>query len=271
MKYLLCAAIAVIFLIACQRNAITGRKQLSLIVSESEAQSMAVSQYKEFINTNKVVPAGNKDADMVKRVGNKIINAIKGYYESKGLSKELEGYEWQINLVEDKQINAWCMPGGKIVVYTGILPVTQNEAALAVVMGHEIAHALAKHGSERMNQAFVQQLGGVALSAALATKPAATQEIFNTSYGIGTSAAFILPFSRANELEADKFGLMFSALAGYNPKEAIPFWQRMGKIGGANDTPELLRTHPSDEKRIEELQKIMDETIKNYYKPVTTK
>jgi predicted Zn-dependent protease len=270
MKYKLLLFVTYFSFMACQRNAITGRKQLA-IFPESDAQSMAVTQYQTFIKTNKVVPAGNKEADMVKRVGNRIINAIKGYYESKGLSKELEGYQWQINLVEDKQVNAWCMPGGKIVVYTGILPITQNEAALAVVMGHEIAHALAKHGSERMSQGLIQQGLGAGLAIALSSQPSLTQEVFNSAYGIGSNAVAMPAFSRANELEADKFGLMFSALAGYSPKEAIPFWQRMSKIGGASTTPEFMRTHPTDEKRIEELQKIMDDTLKNYYKPFANK
>jgi predicted Zn-dependent protease len=266
MKRIISLSIVICFFVACQRNAITGRKQFTVLVPESEAQSMAIGQYKEFINTNKVIPAGNKDADMVKRVGNKIITAINTYYKSKGLTKELEGYNWEVNLVEDKQVNAWCMPGGKIVVYTGILPITQNEAALAVVMGHEIAHALAKHGSERMSQGLVQQGLGLGLALALSNKPAVTQTIFNDAYGVTTNAVIMPAFSRSHELEADRFGLMFSALAGYNPKEAIPFWQRMSKIGGASTTPSFMRTHPTDEVRIAELQKIMDETINNYYK-----
>lgn len=266
MKRSLWLLTAVIFFISCQRNAITGRKQFTILVPEAEAQSMALGQYKEFINTNKVIPAGNKDADMVKRVGNRIINGINTYYKSKGLSKELEGYSWEVNLVEDKQINAWCMPGGKIVVYTGILPVTQNESALAIVMGHEIAHALAKHGSERMSQGLVEQGLGLGLALALSNKPAVTQEIFSTAYGVTTNAVIMPAFSRSHELEADRFGLMFSALAGYDPREAIPFWERMSKIGGANNTPSFMRTHPTDEVRIAELQKIMDETVNNYFK-----
>ena len=157
------------------------------------------------------------------------------------------------------------MPGGKIVVYTGLLPVTQNETALAIVMGHEIAHALAKHGSERMSQGLLQQLGGVALQVAVKDKPAETQNLFNTAYGVGSNVGIMLPFSRKNELEADKFGLMFAALAGYNPREAIPFWQRMSAIGGQKP-PEFLSTHPTDERRIYELQAMMDDVVKKYYK-----
>ena len=252
-----------LLLAACQRNLITGRNQLS-IVAESEAQSLASTEYKSFLAANKVVSASNKDAEMVNRVGSRIINAITKYYKEKGLTKELDGYNWDVNLVENKEMNAWCMPGGKIVVYTGLLPVTQNEASLAVVMGHEIAHALARHGSERMSQALVQQGLGIGLSIALSSKPAQTKDIFNTAYGIGSGAG-ISAFSRSNELEADRFGLQFSALASYDPREAVPFWQRMSKIGNSNAAPSLFSTHPSDEVRIAELEKIMEETYKKYY------
>ncbi len=251
---------------ACQRNAITGRNQLSL-VPESDVQAMALAEYSQFINTNKVIQINSSsNAVMVQRVGNRLINAITQYYKANNLSNELVGYKWEINLVEDKSINAWCMPGGKIVVYTGLLPVTQNETALAIVMGHEIAHALAKHGSERMSQGLIQQLGGVALSAAMQNKPAETQGLFNTAYGLGSNLGYILPFNRNNELEADKYGLMFAALANYDPREAIPFWQRMSQQGGAKP-PEFLSTHPSDERRIADLQAMMPEVLKKYYKP----
>jgi predicted Zn-dependent protease len=247
----------------CQRNAITGRNQLA-IVSESEVQSLAATEYQTFLTSSKVIASGNKDAEMVKRVGNRIIGAITKYYKAKGLSKELEGYKWDVNLVENKEMNAWCMPGGKIVVYTGLLPVTQNEASLAVVMGHEIAHALARHGSERMSQSLLQQGIGIGLSVAMSTKPAETRSIFNAAYGIGSEAG-VSAFSRSNELEADRFGLQFSSLAGYDPREAIPFWVRMGKIANNSAVPGLFSTHPSDEVRLAELEKIMAETLKNYY------
>ena len=251
---------------ACQRNAITGRNQLSL-VPESDVQAMALAEYSQFINTNKVIQINSSsNAVMVQRVGNRLINAITQHYKANNLSNELVGYKWEINLVEDKSINAWCMPGGKIVVYSGLLPVTQNETALAIVMGHEIAHALAKHGSERMSQGLIQQLGGVALSAAMQNKPAETQGLFNTAYGLGSNLGYILPFNRNNELEADKYGLMFAALANYDPREAIPFWQRMSQQGGAKP-PEFLSTHPSDERRIADLQAMMPEVLKKYYKP----
>lgn len=253
----------IIVAMACQRNAITGRKQLTL-VPESEAQSLAAGQYKSFLTTNKVVN-GTAEAIMVKRVGERIVTAIKKYYQQKGLTTELEGYTWDINLVNDKQMNAWCMPGGRIVVYTGILPVTQNEAGLAVVMGHEIAHALARHGSERMSQGLLQQGLGAGMSIALSNKPQLTQDIFNASYGIASGT--IMPaFSRSNELEADRFGLMFSALAGFDPREALSFWKRMSVAAGGGNTNSILSTHPSDAERMAALEKIMASTIQNYYK-----
>jgi predicted Zn-dependent protease len=253
----------IVLLMACQRNAITGRKQLTL-VPESEAQSLAVSQYQSFLNTNKVV-TGTAEAIMVKRVGERIVKAIKTYYQQKGLSNELDGYTWDINLVNDKQMNAWCMPGGKIVVYTGILPVTQNEAGLAVVMGHEIAHALARHGSERMSQGLLKQGLGAGMSIALSNKPQLTRDIFNASYGIATGT--MMPaFSRSNELEADRFGLMFSALAGFDPREALSFWKRMSVAASGGNTNSILSTHPSNAERMTALEKIMASTIQNYYK-----
>ncbi len=268
MNKLIYLAIACSSLLGCKTNSITGRSQLSL-VSETEVQAMSLTEYQNFLSTNKVLsPSSNKNADLVKRCGNRLINAITLYYQQNNLSSELANYKWEINLVEDNNVNAWCMPGGKIVVYTGLLPVTQNETALAIVMGHEIAHALAKHGSERMSQGLLQQLGGVALSTAMQNKPQETQNLFNTAYGIGSNIGVMLPFSRKNESEADKFGLMFAALAGYDPREAIPFWQRMSKLSGGQKPPEFLSTHPSDEKRIADLQGIMDETLKKYYKPV---
>ena len=176
----------------------------------------------------------------------------------------MEGYSWEFNTVESKEANAWCMPGGKVVVYTGLLPITQNEAALAIVIGHEIAHSIARHGNERMSQAMVQQMGGMALEIALAQKPEETQNLFMTSYGIGSQVGAMLPWSRQQETEADQYGLIFSAMAGYDPQEAIPFWQRMSDQSGGNP-PEFLSTHPSDETRLRKLKQFMPEALK-YYK-----
>ncbi len=264
---LLSVTVAIIF-IACTTNAITGRKQLSL-VSESQLQSMAQTEYRQFLSQNRVVSASSsRDADMVRRVGARIASAITSYYTQQGLGNEVADYQWEYNLVDSKEVNAWCMPGGKIVVYTGLLPITQNEAALAVVVGHEVAHAIARHGSERMSNGLLQQMGGMALSVALSNKPAATQNLFMQAYGVGSNVFGMLPHSRNQELEADKLGLRYTALAGYNPREAIPLWQRMQQAGGGNKPPEFLSTHPAEQSRIRALQQIMDETVKNYYRPM---
>jgi predicted Zn-dependent protease len=204
---------------------------------------------------------------MVKRVGQRIVKAVETYYAQNGISEKLNGYKWEYNLVEDKAINAWCMPGGKIVVYTGLLPVSQNEAALAVVIGHEVSHALLQHGNQRMSQGLLQQLGGVALSVAVANKPAETQNLFMTAYGAGTTVGVMLPFSRNQELEADHFGLIWTAMAGYNPQEAIALWERMENASQGQSPPEFLSTHPSEGRRRDQLQKFMPEAMK-YYKPM---
>jgi predicted Zn-dependent protease len=257
-----------IFIISCSKNAITGRKQLTLL-PESELQNMAMTEYRQFLSSNKVVSSSsNKDAEMVNRVGRRITRAVETYYRDKGMSNALNGYKWEYNLVNDKAVNAWCMPGGKIVVYTGLLPITQNEAALAAVMGHEVSHAIFQHGNERMSQSMMQQLGGVALSAAVLNKPSETQNLFNAAYGVGTGVGLMLPFSRKHEYEADRYGLIWSAMAGYNPKEAIGLWKRMAAAGGGQNPPEFLSTHPPEEKRIAELEKHMDEALK-YYKPIS--
>ena len=229
---------------------------------------MATSQYQQFLSTNRVVSSSsNRDAEMVRRVGLRITKAVTDYYAQKGLSNELDGYKWEYNLVDNKEANAWCMPGGKIVVYTGLLPITQNEAALAAVMGHEVTHAIFNHGNERMSQGLVQQLGGVALSIALANKPQQTQQLFLGAYGAGSTVGILLPFSRKHELEADHYGLIWTAMAGYNPREAIALWQRMEKASNGQKPPEFLSTHPAEGHRIQELEKFMPEAL-TYYKPV---
>jgi predicted Zn-dependent protease len=265
MKNIFSLLIIACLLAGCALNLATGRNQLSL-VKESELQLMATSQYNTFLAEHKVLSSGtSKDAAMVDRVGAHISNAITKYYDSQGKGSVLEGYKWEFNTVDSKEVNAWCMPGGKVVVYTGLLPVTQNETALAIVMGHEIAHSVARHGNERMSQAMVQQLGGMALEVALAQKPQETQDLFLMSYGIGSEVGAILPWSRQQETEADQYGLIFAAMAGYDPREAIPFWQRMSAAGGASP-PEFLSTHPSNETRIRKLKQFMPEALK-YYTP----
>lgn len=267
MQRIFLITVLAVTVMGCSQNSITGKNQLTLF-NEADIQSMAAQQYRQFLTQNKVVASNtSKDAEMVRRIGQRLTTAINNYYATKGLSQELSGYQWEYNLVDSKEVNAWCMPGGKIVVYTGLLPITQNEAALAVVMGHEIAHALAKHGNERMSRGKLQELGGVALQVALANKTPAAQNLFMNAYGIGSNVGVMLPFSRNQELEADKFGLIFSAMAGYNPQEAIPLWERMEKAGGGQKPPEFLSTHPPEGKRIDRLRELMPEALK-YYKPV---
>lgn len=252
---------------ACSNNAVTGRKQLSLI-SENQLQQMAVTEYQTFLTQNKVVnSSGSKDAEMVKRVGSRIANAITEYYSKQGKPDLLSGYKWEFNLIDSKEINAWCMPGGKVVVYTGLLPVAQNEAALAVVLGHEIAHAVAGHGNERMSQGMVAE-GLGAVGNILTSNNPKVNGLFNTVFAPGAQIGVLLPNSRKQELEADHYGLNFAAMAGYNPQEAIPFWQRMSQASsGGQKPPEFLATHPSDESRIEKLKGYMNEALK-LYKPV---
>ncbi len=251
--------------VACSRNAISGRSQLKLL-PESELQSMGSEQYRTFLSQNHVVSASaDRDAEMVRRVGQRLATAVQQYFASKGLQSQLEGYQWEYNLVDSKEANAWCMPGGKIVVYTGLLPYTRNEAALAIVLGHEITHAVFQHGNSRMSQQMLTQGLGSALSVALSSKPAATQDIFLQAYGVGSSLG-VLKFSRADESEADHYGLIWSALAGYNPEEAVPFWERMAQSGGQKP-PAILSDHPSDETRIAQIKKWMPEALQ-FYKPV---
>ncbi len=258
-----------LFISGCTTNAITGRKQLSL-VSESSLQQEAVSQYQSFLSQNKVVSSGaSKDAEMVKRVGSRIAAAITKYYSDKGLSNELAGYNWEFNLIDSKEVNAWCMPGGKVVVYTGLLPVAQNEAALAIVMGHEITHAVAHHGQERMSQALLAQ--GIGLTGDIFTSGnAQANNVFKSIYAPGAQIGVLLPNSRNQEYEADHYGLIFAAMAGYNPREAVPFWTRMASLNNGAKNPEILSDHPLDEKRIAKIQGYMNEALK-YYRPVNSK
>ena len=253
-----------VLVVSCTKNPITNRRQFKLL-PESSLQSMAAGQYQQFLSENKVVTSNtNRDAEMVRRVGQRITKAVTEYYTSIGREKDLEGYKY--NLVDSKDVNAWCMPGGKIVVYTGLLPITQNEAALAVVMGHEVSHALFSHGNERMSQGLVAMGLQEGLNIALQNKPQETRNLFLTAFGLGTQLGVLLPFSRKDEYESDHYGLWWAAMAGYNPQEAIPLWERMEKAGGGQKPPEFLSTHPSDETRINDIQtKYLPEAMK-YYK-----
>jgi predicted Zn-dependent protease len=260
MRKLFFSVVLGLFTTSCATNAITGRSQLSL-VPETEMQTMALSQYSQFLSSNKVV-SGTANAQMVKRVGSKIALAITNYYKSKGVGGVLDGYQWEFNLVDSKEVNAWCMPGGKVVVYTGILPVTQNETALAIVLGHEISHAVAGHGRERMSQQMVAQGVQVIGQVALSKNPTANN-IFNQVYPMGSQVGVLLPNSRKQELEADRFGLLYAAMAGYNPEEAVPFWKRMANLGGQKP-PAFLSSHPADDERIVKLQAAMPEALQYY-------
>lgn len=258
--------IAIPFAQSCSTNAVTGRKQLKLF-PESTLQQEAVSQYQSFLSQNKVVSQNNsRDAEMVRRVGSRIATAITTYYSKRTNPVDFSGYKWEFNLVENKEVNAWCMPGGKVVVYSGLLPVTQNEAALAVVLAHEITHAIAQHGNERMSQVSVAQ-GLQVVGNIFTQNNAQANSIFNNVYGPGASVGVILPNSRKQELEADRFGLIFTAMAGYNPREAVPFWERMAAAGGGNKPPTLLSSHPTDEVRISQIKKYLPEAL-TYYKPI---
>lgn len=236
------------------------------LLPESELVSMGLTEYRAFLTKNPAVATADPNAQLVKKVGQRIQNAVVTYMSQHKLSSRISGYKWEFNLVNDNTVNAWCMPGGKVVVYSGLLGVTQNETALAVVMGHEIAHAVARHGNERMSQQLLAQVGAVALTVATAEKSSQTQQAFMTAYGVGSQLGLLLPFSRLHESEADKLGLIFSAMAGYDPREAPAFWQRMAKASGGGAPPEFLSTHPSNQTRINDLNKYMPHALK-YYKP----
>jgi predicted Zn-dependent protease len=253
-----------ISLSACSTVPITGRSQLNLIPGSS-MMSMSLQQYDQFIKEHKV-SSNREQTATVKRVGENVQHAVERYFTASGLSEQLSDYKWEFNLVEDPQVNAWCMPGGKVVVYTGIMPVARGDAGLAVVLGHEIAHAIAEHGNERMSQGLLAQMGGVALSTALSTRSAETQQLWMSVYGVGAQYGAILPYGRMQESEADHLGLIFMAMAGYDPNEALTFWQRMAANKGGQVPPEFLSTHPSDTTRIESIRRLIPEAMQQYNK-----
>ena len=252
-------------LISCSTVPITGRSQLDL-VPDSTMFAMSFQEYDRFLNAQKL--SNNREqTQMVKGVGARIKGAVEKYFAENNLSHELDGYAWEFNLIESEQVNAWAMPGGKVAVYTGILPITRDETGLAVVMGHEIAHAVAKHGNERMSQGLLTQMGGMDLSMALETEPAQTRQLWMTAFGAGAQVGVLLPYGRLQESEADHLGLIFMAMAGYDPNEALPFWQRMAEKKGGQAPPEFLSTHPSDATRIRKLRELLPEAMKYYKKP----
>lgn len=258
---------ASVIAVSCSNNSVTGRSQFKLL-PEDQLQQMAVTEYQTFLSANKVVTAStNRDAEMVNRVGTRIVNAVNGYYKQSGNADELQGYRWETKLVQSNEANAWCMPGGKIVVYTGLLPISQNEAGLANVMGHEVSHAIFGHTNERMSSALAAEYGSNILDAFVANRTSTgMRQIFGAAVGVGSQLG-IMAFSRKQELEADHYGIIWAAMAGYNPQEAIALWQRMQAQSQGNRPPEFLSTHPGPERRIEQLQKFMPEAMK-YYRPM---
>lgn len=246
---------------SCSTVAVTGRKQL-LLVSDSEVMSLSNQSFKQYMTTAKPSTDAMQTA-MVARVGRRIANAVENYLRANGMSSELQSYAWEFHLIQSKEANAFCMPGGKIVVYEGLLPYTQTEDALAIVLGHEVAHAVAKHSAERMSHQLLANYGAQALGVLMTNKPSTTQTLAQQVYGLGANYGVMLPYSRKNESEADHMGLIFAAMAGYNPEVAVSFWTRMASIGSS--TPEFFSDHPSDVTRIAQIKKEIPEALK-YYK-----
>lgn len=256
-KHLLVSAVLVVTLVfACTtKNPFTGKNNLNFVSNEQLFPS-AFQQYNQFLTENKVV-TGTADAKRVENVGMKIKTAAEKYLNANGYQGYLEDYKWEYKLVDDKAINAWCMPGGKIVVYSGILPITKDDAGLATVMGHEVAHALANHGAQRMSASQLQQLGSVGVAVATGGQSVEKQQMWQQYYGIGSQVGGMLPFSRNHESEADMIGLTLMAIAGFNPDHSIAFWERMAAQSGGNAPPEFLSTHPSDATRIAKLKSLI--------------
>lgn len=246
---------------ACATNPLTGKKNLNF-VSNSQLFPASFQQYNEFLKENKVI-SGTPAALSVETVGKQIKVAAERWLKEKGQSEYLNGYQWEYKLIENKDVNAWCLPGGKIVVYSGILPVTKDNAGLATVMGHEVAHALANHGAQRMSAAQLQQLGAVGVAVATGNQSQENQQMWQQYYGLGSQVGVMLPFSRSHESEADMIGLTLMAIAGYNPDLAISFWERMAANSSGQAPPEFLSTHPSDATRIANLKKLIPEAKAN--------
>ncbi|MDD4848995.1 MAG: M48 family metallopeptidase [Bacteroidales bacterium] len=243
--------IVIVFVAACSTVAVSGRRQL-LLVPESQVVALSAESYNDFMKTAQL-STDKANTALVKKVGSKLSAVVEQYLRENGKESDIANFSWEFSLVKDQQVNAFCMPGGKIVFYDGILPYTQNEAGIAVVMGHEIAHAVAKHSSERLSQQLLANYGASIATAATADKSAATQNTINTLYGLGAQYGVLLPYSRKHEYEADHIGLIFMKMAGYDPNEAIRFWERMS-AGGSATVPEFLSTHPSDANRIAKMK-----------------
>jgi len=260
-KFLMTIAFgAIVF--ACSKVPVTGRRQLNLL-PETQMIGMSTTAYADVLTQTPPLAPSDPRAQRIERIGNKIALQVEEYLKEEKQSKRIKGFEWEFKVVDDPTVNAWCMPGGKVVFYTGILDVCETDEGIAVVMGHEIAHAIARHGNERMSQGLAIQLGGASLSSALGSKPEATQALFAQCFGVGSTLGS-LAFSRKHESEADKMGLIFMSMAGYNPAEAVEFWKRMKEASGGAAPPELVSTHPSNDRRIADLEEFMPTALIYY-------
>jgi len=256
-------------MISCSRVPLTGRRQVKLL-PETELVQMSLAAYNDFLQENQVVEKGT-DAEMVDRVGRKLAQSVTDILRQEGMEERLATLKWEFNLVQDDLANAWAMPGGKVVIYTGILPITKTETGLAVVMGHELAHAIAQHGNERMSQGLLAEAGMVAVDIGTYNKSEEMRQSLFLALGLGSQLGVILPFSRKHESEADEMGLIFMAHAGYDPSEAVQFWTRMNAGAGASTMPEFLSTHPSHESRIEDIRTKYLPVAMTYYQSAKTR
>lgn len=266
MKKIFALAIIVVFAWDCTTVPITGRSQMTGLISSDEVVAMSADAYKQVMDSVKL-STNAEEVAMVKRVGNRIQKAVEQYMNNNGYTGLLDGFNWEFNVIDnDSTVNAWAMPGGKVAFYTGILPICKDDLGIAVVMGHEVAHAVAKHGQERMNQGMLQQYGALGVAVAFQGKSPTTRNIANQAFGLGSNVFGILPFSRTHESEADELGLTFMAIAGYDPREAPKFWERMAAGSGGQAPPEFLSTHPSHETRIERLTAALPKALEFYEK-----
>ncbi len=241
-----------LMLYSCSTVPISGRKRINF-VSDAKILPTSFAQYTGFLAQH-ALSTDAKKSNQIKEVGARISKAVDRYMRANGMTSEANSYRWEFNLVEDKTVNAWCMPGGKVVFYTGILPIAANVDGIAAIMGHEIAHAFAKHGQERMSTGTIAQLGGVAtqIATGLAIKDPRKAQMWNMAYGLGSQLGQ-LKFSRTHETEADRLGQIFMIMAGYNGEEASKVWVRMSQRSGGQAPPEFMSTHPSNQRRIADL------------------
>lgn len=263
-KRIIALAFVAVLGVECSKVPVTGRRQVNLL-PESQLSGMSATAYGEFLQENPPLPNSDPRAAQVSKVGQDISAAVEEYLKNNGHANRVNDFDWAFHTVDDPTVNAWCMPAGRVVFYTGILPICKDETGLAVVMGHEIAHAVGRHGNERMSQGIVIQGAGVTLDVLMSENPGLTRDLLLQSYGIGTALGS-LAFSRSHETEADKMGLIFMAMAGYDPREAPKFWTRMSELSNGEKPPEFLSTHPSDQRRVEDLEAFMPEAMK-YYNP----